>query len=259
MIATAVLAVSALPVLAGAMDMIPCAVGNKWEFNSYKVTKGHITFQGKTVAVMDDASSGSAVYEVLSVDKNSGPAIWSYAETTKTTSTSGTSNSDRVQLNFTYDNGLMKILSTSHDESGAKKADNETYDPPVLYFDRASAGSGKKWDVGLMRDGDAKNPLSAYGAGRETVTVPAGTFKDCLKVVYVSDSISGTVDIWNKDFNITSGRSRGVYWIAEGIGVVKELEISTSTAEASGPDGTPITVDGSSCTVNELKPGYIVK
>ncbi len=109
--------------------------------------------------------------------------------------------------------------------------DRQTYDPPLLYFDK-NASEGKPWDVGTMRDKDVNSSSKAAVVGKETVTVPAGTFKDCTKVIYSSESFTGTMEIMKKTFNMTGGRSRGIYWIADGVGIVKELDVSTSTARA---------------------------
>ncbi|MGB9619688.1 MAG: hypothetical protein ACPL7K_04705, partial [Armatimonadota bacterium] len=134
----------------------------------------------------------------------------------------------------------------------------QTYDPPLLYY-TGDADRGVSWEVGVMREREITNPVTARGAGRETVTVPAGTFKDCLKVVYWGDRISGTMEMWDKTFTLTGGRSRGIYWIADGVGVVKELEVATTIAETEGPGGKKVTVEAASCTVSELRPGYVVK
>jgi hypothetical protein len=152
----------------------------------------------------------------------------------------------------------VRILSSYNESTGEKDPDKQTYEPPLVYF-KKDAVSGESWEVGDMRERDIKNAITCRGAGRETVTVPAGTFKDCLKVIYSGDQITGTMEMWDKTFTITGGRSRGIYWIADGIGVVKELEVATTVAETDGPGGMKVELQAASCTVNELKPGYVVK
>ena len=247
-----------LPVIASPEPVI-CTPGNKWEYDRWKLLSAEIQIGGKTVATMHDTGSGSSIYEVLSKEDGKSPVVFNYRETINTTSTSGQVSNDKSDMQITNENGGMKILSIIEESSSEEEPDRQTYDPPLCYFDAGAAMLGKHWDVGTMRSGDVKSFVSAKGAGRETVTVPAGTFKDCLKVVYTSDDMSGTIDVWGKTFTINSGRRRGIYWIADGVGVVKELEVVTSGAETTGPDGKPIQLESSYCSIGELKPGYVAK
>lgn len=243
-----------------ATDIIPCAVGNKWTYDCYKTMRGAIRYQGKTMSSMNDASFGSSVYEILSVDSKANPPVFDYRESSETNSSEGGS-SDRDQIDIKVVNTAsgQQMTSSYRTSSGSDKADKQDYDPALLYFAR-DAAPGKEWTVGTMRDEDTKVPMAAKAVGKETVTVPAGTFKDCLKVVYSGDTMSGNVEIWGKPFTVTSGRTRGIYWVADGVGVVKELQIATSTAETPGPDGkSPLTIESASCDVRELRPGFIVK
>ncbi|MCX8052481.1 MAG: hypothetical protein N3B12_01620 [Armatimonadetes bacterium] len=247
-----------LPVTAE-MSPIPCAVGNRWEYDTVKLVRGSIIMDGKTMSAFRDTSSGSSVYEIVGVDEKASPVVYDYKETTRTWSTKGGEpNSDSSELRITSENGAIRILSTYTDSSDERTPDKQVYDPPLLYY-VAEAVAGKSWEVGLMREREVTNPVTARGAGRENVTVPAGTFKDCLKVVYSGDNITGKMEMWGKPFTVTGGRSRGVYWIAEGVGVVKELEVATTVAESEGPGGKKVLVEAASCTVSELRPGYVVK
>lgn len=258
LILIAAIAILSLHVWA-ATDIIPCAVGNKWEFDCYKMFTGNLMFKGKAMSSMSDTSFGSSVYEVLSVDSASGQPVYEYREVTQTTSsTSGEETRNQSDLKIRDDSKGQFILSTDESGTNSDTPNKQDYDPPLFYYPH-DAAPGKEWTVGSMRDENTTVPMTAKAVGRETVTVPAGTFKDCLKVVYISDTMTGTADLWGKQFTVTSGRSRGIYWIADGIGVVKELEVSTSIAETPGPDGTPMTIESSSASVSELKPGYVVK
>lgn len=247
----------ALPVLAG-VEIIPCAVGNKWSYDCYRMYTGDIRYQGKSMNKMSDTSFGSAVYEVLAMDKSM-PPVYEYRETTKmSSSTGGTASDDQVDLRIVNDDLGQRVLSTHQTSTTTERNDRQDYDPALVYFPKQTV-VGKQWSVGNMREENTVIPMNAKIVGIETVTVPAGTFKDCLRVVYSCDAIAGTVDVWQKQFTITSGKSRGVYWVAEGVGVVKEVEVSSSRAEAPGPDGTPVTIESSQCSISELKPGYVVK
>lgn len=252
------LIVVALPVIASPEPII-CTPGNKWEYERWKLLSAQIQISGKTVATMHDASSGSSVYEVLSREDGKSPAVYNYRETMNMKSTNGSDSTGKSDMQITNENDGLKILSIIEESNGEEESNRQTYDPPLYYFDPNAASSGKSWDVGTMRSGDIKSFVSAKGAARETVTVPAGTFKDCLKVVYTSDDMSGTIEVWGKTFTINSGRRRGIYWIADGVGVVKEMEVVTSGAETTTPDGKPIQLESSFCSIGELKPGYVAK
>jgi len=242
-----------------AIDPIPCAVGNHWEYDCARINKGVMEYKGNKIADMYDTASGSAVYEVLSVDNGASTPVYSYRETTSTCSTvNGRSTIEKNDMKLTSDSGALKIRDTEDVAEETAKPVKVSYDPPLLYWLKG-AEVGKSWDVGVIRGDGTQEPLSAKVVGKETVTVPAGTFKDCLKVIYTSDSSSGSIDLMSMKFTITSGKSRGIYWIADGVGVVKELEVSTSAAEAPGPAGGTVTLSGGTCTVNELRPGYVVK
>ena len=247
-----------LPV-AAELSPIPCAVGNKWEYDTVKLVRGSVLMDGKTMSGFRDTSSGSSVYEVVAADEKASPVVYDYKETTRTWSTDGGEpDSDTSELKITDDGAALRIVSSYSESSNEKAPDKQAYEPPLLYY-TVDAVAGKSWDVGVMREREITNPINARGAGRETITVPAGTFKDCLKVIYSGDKITGTMDMWEKPFTVTGGKSRGVYWIAEGVGVVKELEVATTLAESEGPGGKKLTVEAASCTVSELRPGYVVK
>ncbi|MGI6295182.1 MAG: hypothetical protein ACOX3G_03770 [Armatimonadota bacterium] len=254
-----VLVVLTLPALA-ASEMIPVAEGNKWTYDCYRSIVGAIMFQGRVMSSLNDLSFGSSVYEILSVDNKANPPVFEYRESVDTASATGGSGShSQIDIKFVQTERGQEIASTNRSATVSDEGEKQDYSPALLYYMR-DAAPGKQWDVGGMRDAKTEIPMKAKAVGKETVTVPAGTFKDCLKVVYYSDTMTGSADIWGKEFNVTSGRTRGVYWIADGVGVVKELEIAESEAETIGPDGkTPLRIESYSCDVRELKPGFVVK
>ncbi len=196
---TFLIAAAAIPA-AAVTDVIPCVVGNKWEYDSVKLLRASILYQGQPISGMRDASSGSSVYQVLSVDDaKSSPVVYNYRETTRMLSVNADQpDVDTTDLRITNDNGKLRILTTDHRSSQDDKPEKQVYDPPLLYFIRGAA-SGKPWNVGEMRDGDTKSFTTAHSAGKETITVPGGTFKDCLKVVYSSDELSGTMGSLGQD------------------------------------------------------------
>ncbi len=249
---------AAAPVSAAA-DMLPAAVGNKWEYETVKLTRATLSVDGRPLMMMKDAASGMSCYEFVSVDEKSGAPSFGYVERTELQSAvNARKETEKNEIRLISDENAVRIVSTASSSEDGSDPRRETYDPPLLYFDK-NAAVGKQWPVGEMRDGGVRSLTTARVAGRETVSVPAGTFRDCLKVVYSSDEFVGTIEIMNKTFKMTGGRSRGIYWISEGVGVVKELEVSVTSAESPGPNGKPVRMQTAVCSVSELKPGYTVK
>lgn len=238
---------------------IPCSVGNRWEYDVVKLTRASLLFDGRTLSAFSDASYGNAVYEVIGADEKTNPVVYNYRETVRTWSTSGGEpHHETSELKITSENDNLHVFAIYAESSGEEEPDQQTYNPPLFYYSASDATALRSWTVGVMRERDASCDLTARGSGRETVTVPAGTFKDCLRVVYSGENVAGVMRLWEKAFTITGGRSCSVYWIAEGVGVVKELEVATTVAETDGPAGKKIVLEAASCTVSELKPGYRV-
>ena len=51
-----------------APEILPAAVGNKWEYETVKLVRAQLTVDGRPMVIMGDASSGSSVYEFASAD-----------------------------------------------------------------------------------------------------------------------------------------------------------------------------------------------
>lgn len=97
----------------------------------------------------------------------------------------------------------------------------------------------EEWDAGNIKatikmkitDLDDPNPqeitfyftINETGivVAKETVKVPAGTFEDCLKVQYITDTTYLTVPEDVADDTESAGESLTTLWFAPGIGVVK--------------------------------------
>ena len=124
------------------------------------------------------------------------------------------------------------------------------YSAPVLNF-KSSVGSHGAWDVGVAPSGGILGTVKARTEGFEDVTVPAGTFKNCLKLVTMSSDISGPLD-WGDEHRmpLVSGSERITSWLAKGVGVVKEVWVLHHKGAGA---------EHSEERVNELKPGYSVR
>lgn len=238
-----------------AYNMFPCAAGNRWEYETVRVQNARVNVGGAVASTTREIQSGSSVYQVTAGPLN---GVYDYQELVTLTNTQGKTQTYKTLIKFGVDDKGLYINSTVSENGFDSAPVAQAYSPPLFYF-AANADKGKPWDIGVFRDRVLTEAFTAKSTGRETVLVPAGTFNNCLKVVYSSDGASGTFDVAGVIFKPSGGRSVNVYWIAEGVGIVKELEVSISKADADGPDGIKFVMEGSSCTVSELKPGFTVK
>ncbi|HUI05860.1 MAG TPA: hypothetical protein VL486_02520 [Verrucomicrobiae bacterium] len=119
---------------------------------------------------------------------------------------------------------------------GSYSEDMNLYDPPFLYL-KGAARVDESWTVGTQRIMGVRMPTLATMDGLETVTVPAGTFSNCVKVSYVTWKMSGVVDTPNGKLLVQDGNARDIVWFAKGIGIVKESQLKT-TVYATGQGST---------------------
>ena len=106
---------------------------------------------------------------------------------------------------------------------GSYSEDMNLYQPPLLYL-KSSARTGETWKVGKQKNMGIDLSTTATMEAPETVTVPAGTFTNCLKVVYLS-----TIENLNNEARIESGNVQDTVWYAKDVGMVKEFQVSFIT------------------------------
>jgi hypothetical protein len=116
------------------------------------------------------------------------------------------------------------ILGTIRVPSDLEERPESTlYEPPLLVL-RLPADSGTGWRVGTLKLRGASITTDAKIAGKEDVTVPGGTFKNCLKVKQTSVDMGGKMSGGGAgmEFAVTGGELSTTVWYAPGVGVVKE-------------------------------------
>ena len=89
--------------------------------------------------------------------------------------------------------------------------------------------AGESWTVGTQKNMGTEMPTTAAMAGAETIVVPAGTFSNCLKVVYTSTKTSGTIGTPNGSLRVADGNVQDTVWYAKDVGIVKESQMSLTT------------------------------
>jgi hypothetical protein len=97
------------------------------------------------------------------------------------------------------------------------------YQPPLPYL-KSSAHTGEGWTVGKQKNMGADLTTSATMESPETITVPAGTFTNCLKIVRMS-----TVESLNSESQVERGIVQDTIWYAKDVGVVKEFQVTSIT------------------------------
>ena len=238
---------------------MPLAVGNRWEYSVIEMGIMSVEMDGESRSAETQAE-GTCVDEIVGVKerRSNGDIVYEHRSVTK-----AESPSDEQAMELTVDT-LMLVSEKGISVLARKAAGMEDlfsgkwveYDPPLVMFG-AAMSPGKKWKIGNDRDGGLRMPIFAQVAGYETVTVPAGTFKDCLKVHIVCSRITGTMGSGKDKATIKSGRSVDTVWIAPGIGVVKEDNITQMKMQfAPDESGCAPTMTGTNRQIKELQPGY---
>jgi hypothetical protein len=115
------------------------------------------------------------------------------------------------------------LVANKSASTGARGGVVEQYDTP-LFLMKLPVQPGQHWSVGTMRSEGLSLPTSATVSGPETVTVPAGIYKECMKVIYQHTSVSGSSDLPAGRLEIERGSGTDTVWLAPGVGTVKEIQ-----------------------------------
>jgi hypothetical protein len=139
------------------------------------------------------------------------------AETGTSTSSGGTMQILEWRGGDLYLHGVRVWVDGSYSE------DMNLYQPPLLYLE-SSARPGEVWTVGKQKNMGIDLSTTATMEAPETVTVPAGTFSNCLKVVYLS-----TVENLPNKARLEDGSVQDTVWYAKDVGMVQESQVSHIT------------------------------
>lgn len=252
-------AIAAAGVSADVKDLVPLAVGNRWEYSTYEFGVMTIGGAGDSQSI-PTGGPGTYVEEVLSINEQrpNGDVVYLINSVTKTeeglNSKAAGWTTDTLML--ASKDGLFIVADRSWDDSEPPKTEWEKYDPPLVELPN-DAAPGRKWKVGTVRNDDLRMPMTAQAAGYETVTVPAGTFENCLKLYTTSGRITGSVGLGDKEATIKRGRSVVIVWLYPGVGMVKETDILQIKMQFP-PDesGQSLLVTTTNRRTLELQPGY---
>ena len=256
-----ILVTAAAQVAQGAVSQwFPLAMGNKWEYSVREIGVMSIS-DGEHSQSLNTEAEGTCVEEVLSLkETRSDGVVFEHRSTTKMqdSETSESHDSTIDSLMLSSKKGVFVLASKSSGTSGVLSGKWESYNPPLMIYG-AEMKSGGKWNMGTVREDKLRMPMVARVAGRETITVPAGTFEDCFKVYILCNKVSGTMGEGEDQAEISDGRSVTTVWVYPGVGTVKEDTLLQ--AKMSFPpdeEGRVYTMTGTQRKTEELQPGYIV-
>ena len=238
---------------------VPLAVGNKWE---YSVTQNGVmsVSDGEKSESTEIRSTGSCVEEITGVKERrpNGDVVYEDRQTTKTEKGINVeaSGSTVESLLMKSKDGTYILGSKSTGMGGLLTGEWVRYNPPLVIYG-SGLKAGKKWKIGTIREGKLTMPMYAQVAGTESVTVPAGTFDECVKLFITCNRVSGIMGSGNDTAEIKEGKSVTTVWLSPGVGVVKEDNILQAKMEFPADEqGRTFSMTGTQRKIKELQPGY---
>lgn len=239
---------------------MPLGVGSRWVYDSHSETRA-------TVGKLQHAAemTGEVVVTVEGVAQ-SDPDVRVMRSFIRNQTQLGNEITAVRTDHLSYSEGSLLWHANGLEQAGAffETQGLERLDPPHVLLISPFA-SGMRWRVG-SRTSDhyefegEQVPLmgeeieSAEYASVETVTTPAGTFDDCLKVVYRT-TVSATLPANQAPDAGGSGVEQRIEWFAPGIGVVKRsFETSSHVRRPDGLDIHMTTTSTELLTSYEIKP-----
>ncbi len=227
--------------------------GNKWEYRQVRLMSMDLLYKGKSVRQSSVVVEGKSVHEV--VKKLDGENTYLYRETVTDDTKSSPDQSTIVDvvLQNTEDASLMLERRTSF--SHKDKTYENVYEPPIVFFHK----NDKTWDMGDMVADNIHQPTVCRVAGKEDITVPAGEFAGCTKLVFRTDKVWGETEFSGRMVDLASGQAVWFVWFRDDVGIVRELAVNNMVLSNKDMDDETRQVELTGVTVTELMPGYISK
>jgi hypothetical protein len=241
---------------------VPLSVGNKWEYAissmgvmSIEDSEGSKSFPTK--------GKGHSTEEVTGVRERraNGDVVYEYQENTTLEPGDGSGTKHTVMESLLMDSrdGIFMLSSKVTGLGQVTSGKWVDYDPPLRMYGSGMV-PGNKWYMGTIHEDDVTLPMTVTVDGKETVTVPAGSFKDCLKLYVSCDRVTGSMGEGEEKAEIEEGRSVSIVWLYPQVGVVKQVDIMQARMVFE-PDqnGQVTTMIGTQRKTKELLPGYKVE
>jgi hypothetical protein len=128
--------------------------------------------------------------------------------------------------------GILLLANFRIPGDSLQPPESTRFEPPLQVL-KVPFDSGSGWRVGTMKMQGVSASPDAKVLGREDVSVPAGSFKNCLKVKSSSSEVGGTLQgMGGMSLNVVGGEFSTTAWYAPGVGLVKQ-EVHTRFALSS--------------------------
>jgi hypothetical protein len=227
----------------------------------YKVFEQNTMTFENTPVTLSTHGVGTETSEVVALSKGTGKSVFLMLTCHKMTTTNNTtkktdeSASQSLETCRSTQRGLWVDANWARDD----KEDSSVDVGRTFLEMRLPCEPGTKWRGGCLayKDGFTVRPESLAG-GYEDVDVPAGTFKNCLKVTSsCPDGVDGYVLQDNQRLEVVSGDMHVTSWYYPRIGVVKEISTTTLRVRPEGQDEAAILKmeTGSTTALAEYKLG----
>jgi hypothetical protein len=212
----------------------PLAKGNKWVYAS---TTKRTAVSGKETFQLQD-TSGTETREITGpTDRADDPAgVFIEKRLVQEKGKVNGSQGDSRLTASAYVGVIDGALSLYHQVTGGvagEPADKQDYRPALAVV--KSVKEGESWTVGTVRQQKLLMPAKAKVTGVEDVKVPAGEFKDCLKVLTEVTDPAGQIVMPDITLEVKKGKTTKTSWYAPGVGLVKE-QTSSTLSLAGGSD-----------------------
>jgi hypothetical protein len=228
-------------------EWLPLAVGNTWSYRSdhdiqYTYPDRPIVrayWSGKLEERVDDSSERTS--------EAKGPLVYRLIRTSRDVSglSATAPNSHFVQW-LTVLDGRVRLRAIQ--TPGVPPPLNQVirYAEPLPLV-QPEMEAGARWRVGSWAVGNLAVDLTATVTGREDVDVPDGSYPAATAVRY-EGPVTGSIDVAGEWALIESGRFVRTWWLAPGVGLIKE-EVDLTF---SGVIAEKTAVAGHTTTLREL-------
>ncbi len=213
---------------------VPLTAGNRWVYTSS--TQAFTEVGGTRLSLQD--TRGTITVEIIGPSDQVATASNVMVQRS-VLSESGTVGGQFNALNMVetwhlgWAGDWLSLYQEDMQEDPTEDAKTQRYSPPLRLF-KKTPKDGDSWNVGVQRAERLSLPTQARVSEFEDVTVPAGTFKQCAKLIVEVTDPRGQIESEGLILNVRGGRIVETRWLAPGVGVVKAELTMTMTLELMG-------------------------
>ncbi len=236
-----------------ATSYLPMAKGNKWTYES--TSRATAVVDGMEMEVLN--TKGTTTDEIVGTsDQVTDPkdVLLYRSVSSGKGAVQGVESSLELKMDshLKWANDTLLVYQEKTEGLPFQEVLIAKYEKPLLVL-KKTLKEGDVWEAGTMRLGKLEMPAQIKVSATEDVTVPAGTFKKCLKIVTEVTQISGSINGPDVVLEVRNGTMTKTSWYAPGVGLVKEESTWTMSLDAGGTQ-----VSFQYIKSRALQPGYKV-